>query len=151
MNIFMKTAFDEAREGMRSGKGGPFGAVIVKNGTILSSACNQVLASNDPTAHAEITAIRNACQKLHTYDLSGCILYATGEPCPMCLSAIIWAKIQTVYYASSASEAEKIGFRDSMIYRHIRGEETILDLHQTENEEGIVLYQEYEQSKRVIY
>ena len=151
MNIYMKTAFEEARKGMHCEKGGPFGAVIVKDGEILCAASNEVLWSNDPTAHAEITAIRRVSQKLQSYDLSGCVLYATGEPCPMCLSAIVWANIRTVYYAAAASEAEKIGFRDSMIYRHLRGEEQILDIRQIDSEEGPALYEEYQQMGSVIY
>jgi guanine deaminase len=147
----MQTAFEEARKGMRNGKGGPFGAVIVKDGEILSAASNEVLVSKDPTSHAEITAIRKACQKLQSHDLSGCVIYATGEPCPMCLSAIVWANIKTVYYACAASEAEKIGFRDNMIYRHLRGEEQILELHRLGSEEGAALYEEYRKTGSVIY
>lgn len=151
MNKYMKAAFQEARKGMHSGKGGPFGATIEKNGKILSIASNEVLLSNDPTAHSEIVAIRRACQKLHSYDLSGCTLYATGEPCPMCLSAIIWANIQTVYYACRAEEAEKIGFRDCMIYRHLRGQEHILNIQKLDCEDAASLYQEYQSIDRVIY
>lgn len=151
MNKYMQIAFDEARKGMRCGKGGPFGAVIVRDGEVLAAACNEVLLSNDPTAHAEILAIRSACRKLKNYDLSGCALYATGEPCPMCLSAIVWANIKTVYYASAACEAEKIGFRDNMIYRYLRGEEQILEIRQMDGEEGPALYEEYRQTGRAIY
>jgi guanine deaminase len=147
----MQLALEEARQGMRSRKGGPFGAVIVKDGELLSIACNEVLASNDPTAHAEVTAIRRACRKLGTYDLSGCIIYVTGEPCPMCLSAIVWANIKTAYFALAASEAEKLGFRDNMIYRHLRGQETILDVRQIDSEEVIALYEEYQKQGNVIY
>jgi guanine deaminase len=151
MNKYMQYAFEEARKGMRCGKGGPFGAVVVKDGKILCMASNEVLSSKDPTAHAEVTAIRRVCQKLKSYDLSGCVLYATGEPCPMCLSAIVWANIKTVYYASAACEAEKIGFRDSMIYRHLRGEEQILEILQIDSEEGPALYEEYRQMGNMIY
>ena len=151
MNKYMEAAFKQAREGMHSGKGGPFGAAIEKNGEILSIASNEVLISNDPTAHAEIVAIRRACQKLQTYDLSGCTLYSTGEPCPMCLSAIIWANIRTVIYACCAEEAEKIGFRDRMIYRHLRGEEHILNIRKLECEDAAALYQEYQSMGNVIY
>lgn len=151
MNEYMQLALEEAKKGMRSGKGGPFGAVIVKDDKVLSVASNEVLSLNDPTAHAEVTAIRRACQKLGSYDLSGCIIFVTGEPCPMCLSAIAWANIKTVYFALAASEAEKIGFRDCMIYRHFRGEETILDVRQIDSEEVIALYEEYQKQGNLIY
>lgn len=137
---------------MSVGKGGPFGAVIVRDGEILGAASNEVLTSNDPTAHAEILAIRRACEKLRSHDLSGCALYATGEPCPMCLSAIIWANIRTVYYASAADEAEKIGFRDGMIYRYLRdGEGLVLEMRQVDRAEGLALYEEYRQTDHVTY
>ena len=137
---------------MRAGKGGPFGAVVVKDGEILSAASNEVLISHDPTAHAEMLAIRRACEKLQSHDLSGCTLYTTGEPCPMCLSAIIWANIRIIYYASTASEAEKIGFRDDMIYRCLRdGDGTVLEKRQVDCAEGLALYEEYRQSDHMIY
>ncbi len=151
MNQFMQLALDEAKKGMQSGKGGPFGAVVVKDGTVISTASNEVLLTNDPTAHAEIVAIRRACQTLHSFDLTGCTIYATGEPCPMCLSAIVWANIKTVYFALAANEAEKIGFRDSMIYRHLRQEETILHLEQMDAEEVMGLYEAYEKQGSYIY
>ncbi len=151
MNEYMQLALEEAKQGMRCGKGGPFGAVIVKDGDVLSMACNEVLASNDPTAHAEVTAIRRACRKLGSYDLSGCIIFVTGEPCPMCLSAIVWANIKTVYFALAACEAEKLGFRDNMIYRHLRGQETILDVRQIDSEEAMPLYDEYRKQENVVY
>ncbi|NLF28692.1 MAG: nucleoside deaminase [Clostridiales bacterium] len=152
MNEYMRVAFDEARTGMRLGKGGPFGAVIVKDGEILGAASNEVLSTNDPTAHAEILAIRRACGKLQSHDLSGCALFATGEPCPMCLSAIIWANIRKIYYASAACEAEKIGFRDGMIYRYLRdGEGPVLEARQIDRAEGLALYEEYRQSDHMIY
>ena len=149
MNKYMQVAFEEARDGMRHGKGGPFGAAVVKGEEILGAASNEVLSSNDPTAHAEITAIRRACRKLQSYDLTGCVLYATGEPCPMCLSAIIWANIKTVYYASAASEAEKIGFRDRMIERHLRGEEKLLEMIRIDGAEGPALYEEYRKMGKI--
>lgn len=148
---YFELAVDQARQGMRSGKGGPFGAVIVKDTQVLSSACNEVLCSCDPTAHAEVLAIRRASEKLHSYDLSGCILFATGEPCPMCLAAIVWANIQQVYYGASAKDAESIGFRDDKIYRHLRGEEHILELRKIENTAVSALYEEYQRLGKVIY
>jgi guanine deaminase len=151
MDPFMKLALDEARQGVAQAKGGPFGAVIVKDGELLSAASNEVICSHDPTAHAEIVAIRRACAKLQSYDLSGCLIYATGEPCPMCLAAIIWANIREVFYAAEAAEAEKIGFRDSLIYRHLRGEENVLTLRQISREGAIALYQAYQEQRRTIY
>jgi tRNA(Arg) A34 adenosine deaminase TadA len=136
---------------MLQGKGGPFGAVIVRADQVISIACNEVLCTNDPTAHAEILAIRRAGEKLETYDLSGCVIYATAEPCPMCLAAIIWANIDKVYYASSVEEAEKIGFRDSRIYRHMRGEERIIELEQIDSEACVELYEAYRELGRTIY
>lgn len=109
----MTLGINQARKTMNDNKGGPFGAVITdKKGNIISISSNLVLETYDPTAHAEINAIREASKKLKTHDLSNCILYATGYPCPMCLSAIIWANIQTVYYGTNVNEAEEIGFRD---------------------------------------
>ena len=96
--------------------GGPFGCVITKNGTIVSEGSNRVTSSNDPTAHAEIVAIREACKKLNTFNLSGCDLYCSCEPCPMCLSAIYWSHIDNIYYANTRDDAKKINFDDSMIY-----------------------------------
>jgi len=151
MNQFMALALEEARKGMLAGKGGPFGAAVVKDGQVLSIASNEVLSSKDPTAHAEVLAIRRASEKLQNYDLSGCIIYATGSPCPMCLAAIIWANIKTVYYSASVEEAEQIGFRDSMIYRHLRGEESILDMNQIESEAVLALYEEYSKLGKTIY
>ncbi len=151
MNKYIELALKEARSGMLDGKGGPFGAVVVKNGEVISSACNEVLSSNDSTAHAEILAIRRASEKLGTYDLSGCVIYATGEPCPMCLSAIIWANIKTVYHALSAEDAEKIGFRDKKIYRHLRGEEKIVEIEKVESKGAGELYDEYIRLGKKIY
>lgn len=148
---YLSLAVEEARKGMMAGKGGPFGAVVVKNGQVISQACNEVLYSHDPTAHAEVLAIRRASETLDNYDLSGCILYATGEPCPMCLSAIVWANIKEVYYCASAEEAEAIGFRDSMIYRHLRGEENILELTKDDDAAVLALYEEYRKSGKTIY
>lgn len=113
----------------------------------------QVLRDNDPTAHAEVNAIRLACQKLGTYDLSGCVLYATGYPCPMCLSAIMWANIKEVYYGTDLSDAEKIGFRDDFIYDFIRkgNNGSQLQIKQIDREECVLLMQEYQNSGKVIY
>lgn len=148
---YMELAIEEARMGMHAGKGGPFGAVIVKDGQVLSQACNEVLSSHDPTAHAEVLAIRRASTALQSHDLSGCVLYATGEPCPMCFSAIIWANIKEVYYCASAKEAEAIGFRDDIIYRQLRNEEHLLALVKIENEAVNALYEAYRKERKTIY
>jgi guanine deaminase len=151
MNQFIELALEEARKGMFAGKGGPFGAAVVKDGQVLSIASNEVLYLKDPTAHAEVLAIRRASEKLQNYDLSGCIIYATGNPCPMCLAAIIWANIKTVYYSASVEEAEKIGFRDKMIFQNLCGEESILNMNQIKSEAVLALYEEYSKLGKTIY
>ena len=118
-NHFMARAIELAISNVRSGQGGPFGAVVVKNGEIIAEAANSVTRTNDPTAHAEIVAIRNACAKLQQFELRGCELYASSEPCPMCLGAIYWARPARVYFGSSAADASKAGFDDSLIYSEI--------------------------------
>lgn len=112
MNKFMQIAIDEAREGIRYNDGGPFGAVIVKDGKVVGRGHNMVIATVDPTAHGEIEAIRDACQRLGTFDLTGCEIYTTGYPCPMCFCAILWANIEKVYYGCNTADTETIGFRD---------------------------------------
>jgi len=121
MNTFMQEAFLEAKRGIESGDGGPFGAVIVKEGKIIASGHNEVVKTNDPTAHAEMIAIRNASSKLQSFKLEGCSLYVTGEPCPMCFSAIHWAHIEKVYYCNTKEDAARIGFDDSLITEIILG------------------------------
>jgi guanine deaminase len=116
---FMARAIHLAIENVRSGQGGPFGAVIVKDGGIMAEGVNQVTSSNDPTAHAEVLAIRQACQKLGLFELKGCELYTSCEPCPMCLGAIYWARLSRVYYGGFAADASEVGFDDSFIYREI--------------------------------
>jgi tRNA(Arg) A34 adenosine deaminase TadA len=115
----MRKAIQLSAEKMEAGFGGPFGAVVVKNGEVVAEGFNQVTSSNDPTAHAEVDAIRKACQKLETFDLSGCDIYTSCEPCPMCLSAIYWARLDKIYYANSREDAADIGFDDEMLYREI--------------------------------
>ncbi len=113
---FMQLAIDLATHNVESGKGGPFGAIIVKDGAIISKACNSVTSTNDPTAHAEVNAIREACNKLHTFDLAGCELYTSCEPCPMCLAAIYWARIDKVYVSANQHDAAEAGFDDAFLY-----------------------------------
>lgn len=117
MNKYMRMAIAEARKGIQNGHGGPFGAVIVKGDVVVAKGHNQVIKNQDPTCHGEMMAIRKACKKLETFDLSGCELYTTGEPCPMCLGAILWANIKKVYYGCNIIDTEHIGFRDSIFYR----------------------------------
>ncbi len=116
---FMQEAVRLADEGMRSDRGGPFGCVIVRDGKILAHGNNRVTSTNDPTAHAEVTAIREACQQLGTFQLSDCELYTSCEPCPMCLAAIYWARIPTVFYGNTRADAAAIGFDDDFIYQQI--------------------------------
>ena len=117
---YMKLAFDEAFKGIRGHKGGPFGAVIVSSGKIIGKGCNMVTSTNDPTAHAEVTAIRNACKNLKRFHLEDAVLYTSCEPCPMCLSAIYWAQIKTVYYCSSKFDTIGAGFIDKFIYDELK-------------------------------
>lgn len=121
MNKYMKEAVDEAFRGMRSDDGGPFGAVIVKDGEIIAIGHNEVIKTNDPTAHAEIVAIRKATSLLGRFDLSDCEIYSSCEPCPMCFSAIHWAKMKTLYFATTRYDAADIGFDDQYIYDVILG------------------------------
>ena len=120
MNKYMKVAKELANENLITNAGGPFGACVVKDGEIIGKGSNHVLANNDPTAHAEVMAIRDACKNINSYDLSGCELYTSCYPCPMCLSAIIWANIKKVYYGNTKEDAANIGFRDDFIYDFIR-------------------------------
>ncbi|WP_276481809.1 nucleoside deaminase [Paraflavitalea pollutisoli] len=116
---FMQAAIDLARQGMNAGKGGPFGCVIVKGDEIVGQGCNSVTSSNDPTAHAEVVAIRDACLQLHTHQLTGCELYTSCEPCPMCMGAIYWARPDKVFFAGTRTDASAAGFDDSFIYEEI--------------------------------
>ena len=117
MNKFMEMAIEEAKKGILQGHGGPFGCVIVKNDEIVGKGHNEVLKNNDPTCHGEIMAIHEACKTLNTFDLTGCEVYTTGEPCPMCFAAILWANIEKVYYGCNIFDTEKIGFRDNKFYK----------------------------------
>jgi tRNA(Arg) A34 adenosine deaminase TadA len=113
---FLKMAVEEAFRGMRSGDGGPFGAIVILEGEIIAKAHNTVLLTRDPTAHAEVNAIREACRRLQRPHLKGAVIYSNFEPCPMCLSAIYWAEIQSLYFCNGRSDTEKIGFRDRQIF-----------------------------------
>ena len=118
--LFMQRAIDLAQEGIDSNSGGPFGAVVVKDGVIIAEGFNRVTSTNDPTAHAEIVAIKEACKKLGSFQLDNCILYTSCEPCPMCLGAIYWARPKKVLYACNRSDAAEIDFDDQFIYDEIQ-------------------------------
>lgn len=138
----MRRAIELAKGNILSGKGGPFGALIVKNGKIISEASNLVTSSNDPTAHAEVMAIRKACQVLNTFVLDGCEIYTSCEPCPMCLGAIYWARISKIYFASSREDAAEAGFDDSFIYDEVKAPhpERKLPLQNLLTEEGNAVF-----------
>ena len=150
----MKLAAEEAEKTMMAGIGGPFGAVVVKNGEIIAVASNTVLGDHDPTAHAEVNAIRKACQKLGTHDLSGCEIYATGSPCPMCMSAIIWANIKKAYISGLPEDADAIGFRDKFMYDFIKDgcrDEKVVKCEKLKRETAQKLYQKYHDTASEIY
>lgn len=118
-NVFMARAIQLSVDNVLSGHGGPFGAVIVKEGKIIAEGANQVTSKNDPTAHAEVVAIREACGKVGSFELTGCDIYTSCEPCPMCLGAIYWARMRRIYFASAAADAAHAGFDDSFIYHEL--------------------------------
>lgn len=151
MNIqdkeFMQRAIDLAKEGMDKNAGGPFGCVIVKNGNIIAEAHNCVTSSNDPTAHAEVTAIRNACQQLNDFQLEDCVIYTSCEPCPMCLGAIYWARPKKVFYACNKDDAREIGFDDHFIYEEIdkKTTERLIPFQQILQENGIKIFENWKE------
>jgi tRNA(Arg) A34 adenosine deaminase TadA len=155
MNEFMKEAKELAEENLTTNAGGPFGACVVKDGEIIGRGSNKVISENDPTAHAEIMAIRDACKNLGTYDLSDCELYTSCYPCPMCLSAIIWANIKKVYYGNTKEDVANIGFRDDFIYEYIKNGNNnadVLSLESMDREETIKAFEEYKnKADKVIY
>lgn len=147
MNIeFMKRAIELSEMNMKQGQGGPFGAVIVKDGRIIGEGWNKVTSSNDPTAHAEMVAIRNASAHLNQFNLSGCEIYTSCEPCPMCLSAIYWARIDKIYYANTKSDAAKINFDDQFIYEEINRpmDQRKLPLIQILRDKAIKVFEEWQ-------
>lgn len=150
----MREAIRLSRHGMDTNEGGPFGCVIVKDGEIVGRGNNKVTTTNDPTAHAEVTAIRDACARLNFYDLSGCELYASCEPCPMCLGAIYWAKIKKVYFACTRTDAAAIGFSDDIIYREIpkQLDQRIIPIEQLMREEAMDVFNDWMQKPdKIIY
>ncbi len=142
---FMRRAIELSRDKMRDGAGGPFGAVIVKDGEIVGEGWNQVTSTNDPTAHAEVVAIRDACRRLGRFSLEGCVLYTSCEPCPMCLAATYWARIDRAYYANAQQDAANIGFDDAFLYREFSmpaGSRT-LPLSRTLGDEAKAVFDEW--------
>ena len=143
---YMQQAIDEARVGIGQNDGGPFGAVVVKDGEIVGRGHNRVLGHNDPTAHGEVEAIRDACQRLGTHDLSGCDVYTTGEPCHMCLCACMWANIRRIYYGCTIADNSIIGFRDGKFNDMFTGRDMLGDyLTQVDREACLQLFDEYMQ------
>lgn len=141
---YMQQAIDEARTGIERNDGGPFGAVVVKDGEIIGRGHNRVLGNNDPTAHGEVEAIRNACQRLGTHDLSGCDVYTTGEPCHMCLCACMWANIRRIYYGCTIDDNSIIGFRDGKFNDMFTGRDMLGDyLTELDREACLQLFNEY--------
>ena len=144
---FMRKAIELSLENVKNG-GGPFGAVIVKDGKVIATGVNRVTANHDPTAHAEVNAIREACAKLHTFDLSGCEIYTSCEPCPMCLGAIYWAHLDKIYYGNNQIDAARIGFDDSFIYHELalKREDRHKPIEELLPEEAKVAFREWEEN-----
>lgn len=152
MNEFMALAIEEARKGIRKHHGGPFGSVVVKDGKVLGRGHNMVLKKNDPTCHGEVAAIRDACDALDTFDLTGCTLYTTGEPCHMCLCACLWSNIERVYYGCTIEDNGNIGFRDDKFDGLFGGREKLKDyLVEMDREECLELFDEYIKTSHEIY
>lgn len=151
MNKFMIMAIKEAKKGIESHHGGPFGAVIVKDGKVVGKGHNQVLKNNDPTCHGEIMAIHKACKNLKTFDLSGCELYTTGEPCPMCYAAILWANIDKVYYGCTIQDNENIGFRDKKFYEMQQPEFRNKIVKELDREKCLELFEYYNSLEHNLY
>lgn len=151
MEKFMEAALQEAYEGIEKNHGGPFGAVVVKEGRIVGRGHNRVLYKKDPTCHGEMEAIRDACKNLGTHDLTGCQLYTTAEPCPMCLGGILWSNIQEVYFGCDRIDTDRIGFRDDVFYEYLDGKNDILSIRQIDHEKCLSLFEHYEEKKAQRY
>lgn len=145
--FFMNEAIKEAYKGINKGDGGPFGTVIVKGDEIVGRGHNLVVSHNDPTAHGEISAIRDACKNLGTFSLKGCQLYTTAEPCPMCLAAILWARIDKIYYGCNIDDTAKIGFDDSEFYSAMKGENKLCIFEELDREKCLKLFADYDAKK----
>ncbi len=153
-DFFLRQTFQLAREGMTTNQGGPFGSLVVRDGKIVGRGYNQVTSTNDPTAHAEVVAIRDACRNLGTFQLEGCTLYASCEPCPMCLGAIYWARPSRIVYGAFHSDAAGAGFDDQFIYEELDKprEERKIPMQQLLREEANAVFQEWEAlEKRIPY
>lgn len=151
---FMQVAIELSRKGITAEKGGPFGAVVVKDGEIIGRGYNQVAAANDPTAHAEIMAIRDACKRLGTFQLTGCEIYTSCEPCPMCIGAIYWARPERVYFANTREDAAAISFDDSFIYGEIRKPlaERKIEMIQMNREEAQKVFKQWAaKANKIVY
>jgi guanine deaminase len=146
---FMRHAIELALQNVRSAKGGPFAAIVVKDGVIVAEGTNLVTATNDPTAHAELVAIREACRKLGTFQLTGCELYTTCEPCPMCLGAIYWARPTSVFYACNAADAAAAGFDDDFIYAELRKSPSLrqIPMLQSHRDESLAIFSAWNNQK----
>ena len=158
MNKYMGIAKELSEKNLETNEGGPFGACIVQGDEVIGKGSNLVLSSKDPTAHAEIVAIREACKNLNTHDLSGCELYTSCYPCPMCLSAIIWSNIKRVYYGNTRKDVSEIGFRDDYIYDYIKNlkdentDNSVVELKNIDREETIKTFDKYkEKNDKTIY
>ena len=156
MNEFMKVAIDLSDDNFDKNYGGPFGACVVKDGKIIGKGINRVIKDHDPTAHAEIIAIRNACKSIKSHDLSNCEIYTSCYPCPMCLSAIIWSNIKKVYYGNTKEDAKSIGFRDDFIYEYIENmsnnnqNQSLLKLKSLNRKEAIEVFERYKNDENKI-
>lgn len=152
MNKYMKIAINEAEEGIRAGHGGPFGSVIVKDGKIVGQGHNRVILNNDPTCHGEMEAIHDACRNLGTYDLSGCVIFTTGEPCHMCLCALMWANIDKIYYGCTIEDNGKIGFRDSKFDGIFGGRDKMPGfMEEIDRDKCLELFEEFNNMDKTIY
>ena len=147
---WMNEALKEAYKGIDNGEGGPFGSVIVKDNQIIGRGRNEVILLKDPTCHGEMMAIRNACHHLDTFDLTGCELYTTAEPCPMCLGAILWANIDKVFYGCTRTDSADIGFRDDKFYNILNGKDNSLSIEKLDREQCLELFKKYEKKQNKI-
>jgi tRNA(Arg) A34 adenosine deaminase TadA len=145
--VFMKEAIEIGLQGMKAGLGGPFGAIVVRGDEVIGKSSNQVTSTNDPTAHAEVMAIRHACRTIGDFQLTDCVLYTSCEPCPMCLGAIYWARLKKVYYAAQQQDAEKADFDDSFIYQEMNKAplKRNIPMEQIMRSEGQFLFEEWKQ------
>ncbi len=148
---YMKIALEEAFTGIRNGDGGPFGAVVVRDGEVIGRGHNRVLADHDPTMHGEVAAIRNACRNIGSHSLKGSVLYTTAYPCPMCMGAAMWADIERIVYGCTALDTAEIGFRDEDFYKAFRGECESIPTECEDRKECLELFDEYVKLKQKRY